>query len=269
MKRLINQRPSTALGWALGLLPVVLLLVLYLVASDARLAINPADKLLPSFASMQEAMTRMAFEPSKRTGEYLLWTDTFSSLKRLGLGMLIAAIVGLVIGVATGAIPYLSATLSPLLTIISLIPCLALLPILFIVMGLGELSKVSLIVIGITPFIAREIQQRAREIPAEQIIKAQTLGANSAQIISRVLLPQLTPKLINAVRMSLGTGWLFLIAAEAIASTNGLGYRIFLVRRYLSMDVIIPYVVWITLLAFVLDWLLRRLSRRLFPWELA
>ena len=211
----------------------------------------------------------MAFEPSKRTGEYRLWTDTFSSLKRLGLGMLIAAMVGLVVGISTGAIPYLSATLSPLLTIISLIPCLALLPILFIVMGLGELSKVSLIVIGITPFIAREIQQRAREIPAEQLIKAQTLGANSAQIISCVLLPQLLPKLINAVRMSLGTGWLFLIAAEAIASTDGLGYRIFLVRRYLSMDVIIPYVAWITLLAFILDWLLRKLKRRLFPWELA
>ena len=269
MKRLINLRPSSGLTWALGLLPVVLLIVVYLMASDARLAINPADKLLPSFSSMQEAMTRMAFEPSKRTGEYLLWADTFSSLKRLGLGMLIAAIAGLVIGIATGAIPYLSATLSPLLTIISLIPCLALLPILFIVMGLGELSKVSLIVIGITPFIAREIQQRAREIPVEQLIKAQTLGANSAQIISRVLLPQLTPKLINAVRMSLGTGWLFLIAAEAIASTDGLGYRIFLVRRYLSMDVIIPYVAWITLLAFILDWLLRRLNRRLFPWELA
>ena len=173
------------------------------------------------------------------------------------------------VGISTGAIPYLSATLSPLLTIISLIPCLALLPILFIVMGLGELSKVSLIVIGITPFIAREIQQRAREIPAEQLIKAQTLGANSAQIISCVLLPQLLPKLINAVRMSLGTGWLFLIAAEAIASTDGLGYRIFLVRRYLSMDVIIPYVAWITLLAFILDWLLRKLKRRLFPWELA
>jgi NitT/TauT family transport system permease protein len=218
---------------------------------------------------MQESMTRMAFEPNKRTGDLLLWTDTWSSLKRLGLGIVIAAITGLVIGIATGAIPYLSATLSPLLTIISLIPCLALLPILFIVMGLGEQSKVALIVIGITPFIAREIQQRASEIPAEQLIKAQTLGANTAQIITGVLLPQLMPKLINAVRLSLGTGWLFLIAAEAIASTDGLGYRIFLVRRYLSMDVIIPYVAWITLLAFLFDWLLRYANRKLYPWETA
>ena len=267
MKRLINLKPSPPAAWLLGMLPLILLVIAYLMASEARLSINPADKLLPSFNSMQEAMTRMAFEPSKRTGEYLLWTDTVSSLKRLGLGVLIAAIAGLLIGIVTGAIPYFRAGLSPLLTIISLIPCLALLPILFIVMGLGEQSKVALIVIGITPFIAREIQQRASEIPTEQLIKAQTLGANSAQIIARVLLPQLMPKLLNAVRMSLGTGWLFLIAAEAIASTDGLGYRIFLVRRYLSMDVIIPYVAWITLLAFIFDWLLRRINQRLYPWE--
>ncbi|MEM7376609.1 MAG: hypothetical protein AAF460_03780, partial [Pseudomonadota bacterium] len=63
--------------------------------------------------------------------------------------------------------------------------------------------------------------------------------------------------------------WLFLIAAEAIASTSGLGYRIFLVRRYLAMDVILPYVAWITLLAFLIDWLLARLNRRLFPWHVA
>ncbi len=65
---------------------------------------------------------------------------------------------------------------------------------------------------------------------------------------------------------TLGSAWLFLIAAEAIASTEGLGYRIFLVRRYLAMDVILPYVIWITLLAYTMDWLLRTARARLFPW---
>jgi NitT/TauT family transport system permease protein len=59
---------------------------------------------------------------------------------------------------------------------------------------------------------------------------------------------------------------IFLISAEAIASTGGLGYRIFLVRRYLAMDVILPYVAWITLLAYALDRILHFLSRRLFRW---
>ena len=143
---------------------------------------------------------------------------------------------------------------------------MAVLPILFIVFGLGELSKVMLIIIGVTPFLIRDLYQRTKELPREQLVKAQTLGANSSQIIFRVLLPQVMPRLIDAVRLSLGTAWLFLIAAEAIAATDGLGYRIFLVRRYMSMDVILPYVMWITFLAFLLDWLLSKSSRKLFPW---
>lgn len=267
MQRMINMTPGRPLNLMLALLPFALLLLLYIVASDARLAENANDKLLPSFAQMGDAVQRMAFEPSKRTGEYLLWADTASSLTRLGLGVLIAAVLGLLIGMLTGALPMIGAGVSPLLTVISLVPPLALLPVLFIVFGLGELSKVVLIAVGITPFIARDIQRRTEEIPAEQLVKAQTLGANTLQILIRVVLPQLLPKLIDAVRLSLGAGWLFLIAAEAIASTDGLGYRIFLVRRYLSMDVILPYVAWITFLAFLLDIVLAWSSRRLFPWN--
>jgi NitT/TauT family transport system permease protein len=209
----------------------------------------------------------MALEPSKRSGEYLFWQDTASSLSRLAMGVLISASIGLILGMVTGALPLFSAWLSPLLTVVSLIPPLALLPILFIVFGLGELSKVVLIAIGITPFIARDIQRRTQEIPAEQLVKAQTLGANTSQIMMRIILPQVMPKLIDAVRLSLGAGWLFLIAAESVAATDGLGYRIFLVRRYMAMDVILPYVAWITLLAFIVDISLAKLNARLFPWH--
>jgi NitT/TauT family transport system permease protein len=250
----------------LGLIPFVLLFVLYMVGSDARLEVNPNDKLLPSMSQIADGIERMAFEPSKRSGEYLFWQDTASSLSRLGLGLLIAASLGLLIGLVTGALPMISASLSPLLTVISLIPPLAILPILFIVFGLGEVSKVVLIAIGITPFIARDIQRRTQEIPMEQLVKAQSLGANTSQIMIRVLLPQILPKLFDAVRLSLGAGWLFLIAAEAVAATDGLGYRIFLVRRYMAMDVILPYVAWITLLAFLIDQFLREINNRLFPW---
>lgn len=147
-----------------------------------------------------------------------------------------------------------------------MIPPMALLPILFIVLGLGELSKVALIVLGVAPFMMRDLALRVSELPKEQIIKAETLGASTWQIVTRVVLPQIAPRLIDAVRLSLGPAWLFLIAAEAIAATEGLGYRIFLVRRYLAMDVILPYVAWITLLAFLFDFALRRIRARAFPW---
>lgn len=267
MKRLINLTPSKPLSVLLGILPFALLLVIYLVASDIRLAENANDKLLPSFAQMGDAIQGLAFEASKRSGEFLFWQDTLNSLYRLALGIFIAAIIGFTIGLLTGAIPTLYSPLAPLLTVISLVPPMALLPILFIVFGLGELSKVALIVIGVAPFIARDMQRCTLEIPQEQLVKAQTLGASTWQILVRVLIPQLLPRLINAVRLSLGAGWLFLIAAEAIASTDGLGYRIFLVRRYMSMDVILPYVAWITLLAFLVDWLLAKTSKVCFPWH--
>lgn len=266
MKRLMNITPDRALKVGLGLLPFLILLLFYLWASHLRLAQNPGDKLMPSFASFGDAIQRMAFTPDQRSGEYLLWNDTLASLQRLGLGIGVSAILGLTFGLLTGAIPLVRAKLSPFFTILSLIPPMAVLPILFIVFGLDELSKVVLIVIGITPFIIRDLQAKTLELPVEQLIKAQTLGASTWLVILRVMLPQILPRLIEALRLSLGPAWLFLIAAEAIAAENGLGYRIFLMRRYLAMDVILPYVVWITLLAFCTDWLLRRLSLRAFPW---
>lgn len=264
--RFINKKPTKPLMVALGALPFALIIILYLYGSHVRLAENPKDKILPSVTQMSDAVERLAFTPSKRTGEYLFWKDTTSSLKRLFFGVLIAALIGLSAGIFIGALPMINATFSPFLTALSMVPPIALLPILFIVFGLGEVSKIVLIVIGITPFIIRDIQKRTQEIPKEQLIKAQTLGANTSQIISRVILPQITPRLIDSIRLALGTAWLFLISAEAIASTEGLGYRIFLVRRYLSMDTIIPYVLWIALLAFLMDLALRLINKKLFPW---
>jgi NitT/TauT family transport system permease protein len=264
--RLMNSKPNRAMRLTLNLLPFIILLIIYTLASDARLLENPSDKLLPAWSSFADAVQRMAFEPSKRTGEYLLWVDSAASLQRLLLGVGISALIGLVVGIVNGILPIMRVTFSPLVTTISLIPPMAILPILFIIFGLGELSKVMLIIIGVCPILIRDLQQRTQSLPVEQLLKAQTLGANSWQIMIRVVLPQILPPLISAVRLTLGSAWLFLIAGEAIAATEGLGYRIFLLRRYLAMDVILPYVFWIAILAFLMDLLLRLLSVRAFPW---
>jgi NitT/TauT family transport system permease protein len=125
---------------------------------------------------------------------------------------------------------------------------------------------VVLIVIGVAPFLIRDQALAVASLPREQMIKAQTLGASTWHVAIRVVLPQIMPRLIESVRLSLGPAFLFLISAEAIASDVGLGYRIFLVRRYLAMDVIIPYVAWITLLSFMIDRALERMAHRAFPW---
>lgn len=266
MRRLVNQHPGRGGALTLGVLPFLLLIFAYIIGSDARLSVNPDDKLLPAPSTMSETIRQYAFEEDRRSGEKLLWLDTWASLKRIGIALALSATIGLGLGLAIGVIPLVRALLAPFMAAIAMIPPLAILPVLFIVLGLGEVAKIALMVIGITPVIVRDIAMRAEELPSEQLIKAQTLGASSWLLVWRVVLPQMWPRLIDAVRLQLGCAWLFLIAAEAIASTEGLGYRIFLVRRYLAMDVILPYVAWITLLAFLMDWLLKSLRSRAFPW---
>ncbi|MEO0680762.1 MAG: ABC transporter permease subunit [Pseudomonadota bacterium] len=264
--RWINRSPGRLLAVLLAALPFALVLLAYAVASDLRRADNPQDKLLPAPAQIVETAQRLATAEDRRSGKIVLWADSRASLLRLAAGLAISAALGLSLGLLLGLLPGARAALAPFVAVLSLIPPLAILPILFIAFGLGETSKIALVVIGVAPFLVRDLAQRAAEIPAEMIVKAQTLGASSWTVATRVALPQLTPRLIGALRLALGPAWLFLIAAEAIASTEGLGYRIFLVRRYFAMDVILVYVVWITLLAFLLDLGLRTLQRRAFPW---
>jgi NitT/TauT family transport system permease protein len=266
MRRLINQHPGPGARLALGVLPFIVLLVIYVIASQLRLAENANDKLLPSLGTIADTLHGYAFEEDRRSGRYLFWSDTWASLKRIGAALAISATLAMLMAIAIGVIPRVRALLSPLLNTVAMIPPLAVLPILFIVLGLEETSKIALIVIGIAPCVARDLALRVAELPREQLIKVQTLGASTWQVVLRVVLPQMWPRLIDSLRLSMGSAWLFLIAAEAIASTEGLGYRIFLVRRYLAMDVILPYVLWITLLAVATDGMLRLLRKRACRW---
>ncbi len=262
----LHAQPPRWLYFVAASLPFILLVSIYFHFSNARHESNPQDKLLPSLSQMAEAVDRYAFTENKRTGEYLFWVDTASSLKRLAIGMALSTVFALFVGINMGLFRGMSMTLAPILIFISMIPPISILPILFIALGIGELGKIALIFIGTFPLMARDIFMSTKKLPAEQVTKALTLGASQLAVVYHIALPQILPRLIDSLRLSLGAAWLFLIASEAIASTDGLGYRIFLVRRYLSMDVIIPYVMWITLLGFFMDLALRLIVRWRFPW---
>lgn len=269
MRRLLNVRPPRPTQLVLGAIPLLALAIFYVAASNAWHAANPGEKILPTLAAMGREIQIMAFERDPQTGQIPLWQDTLASVGRLGLGLVIATTITLVLGLVLGVLPLARAGLGALVSAIAVIPPIAVLPILFITLGLGETAKVALIVLGVTPFMVRDLAGHIAAIPEEQIVKAQTLGASTWQIALRVALPQAMPRLLENLRLSLGPAWVFLISAEAIASDVGLGYRIFLVRRYLAMDIILPYVAWIGLLAVAFDLGLTLLNRRLYPWAQA
>jgi len=263
----IHADPPTLIAWCYRIAPFVAIIVLYHFISSAYLAENPDGKVFPSFAMMGERMWEMAFMRDIRAGSFPLWADTMASLRRLGAGILLAALAGLFLGLNMALFPGMRLIALPFVTSLSIIPALALLPILLIVFGFGDLAKVVLIFLGLTFYIARDIYSTTLEIPKELLVKAQTLGASEVALAYRIVLPLTMPRLIEAVRQSLGPAWLFLIASEGIASTEGLGYRIFLQRRYLDMATIIPYVAWITSLAFLFDRCLAYMSKQMYPWK--
>ena len=262
----INARPGPVFSRVLGLLPLVLLIGGYFTASYIRHVDNPQDKLMPGASQMYESMKEIATVPDKRTEQVLFWTDTKSSLCRLGIGVGVSAVLGYILGMVIGVFPSAKSIFTPILTLCSNINPLAILVIILVFMGIGEGSKIFLIVFGVGIPLVRSIQQAVEKVPNELIVKAQTLGASQSQIVVRVVSPQILPQLIELVRVNLGQVWIFVIAAEAVASTEGLGYRIFLQQRYMNMSLIIPYVLYISAIAYSMDLVLQIIRRKCFPW---
>jgi NitT/TauT family transport system permease protein len=249
----LHARPGMVFGRVLGLLPVAFLLGLYMFASHSRHRVNPDDKLMPSLHQMYNEMKTIITVPDKRSGKILFWADTKASLQRLGLGIGIAAAASYFMGILMGMLPGFRALFAPLVTGLSNINPLAILVIILVALGVGENSKVFLVAFGIGIPMMRTIAGIAERMPGELTVKALTLGASQYQVLYRIVAPQMLPRLIDLIRVSLGAAWIFVIAAEAVAATEGLGYRIYLQQRYMNMALIIPYVIYISLLAYGSD----------------
>lgn len=267
----IHARPAGILKITLSVLPFVLVVSIYLVVSHNRIARNPDEKLTPSVGQMVKAAKSAVMSENKRTHEResILLKDTAASLKRIMTGLVLASYGGLIVGLNTGIFPGLSVIFMPILTFLSIIPPLAVLPILFLTFGADELGKIMLIFLGNFFVISTYLYQNTVKIPKEEITKALTLGASQWKIVYRVIMPQMMPVLIETVKGVIGQAWLFLIAAEAIAATEGLGYRIFLARRFQNMDLIIPYVLWITFMGFLMSFALRKYLEWRYKWYVA
>ena len=253
---------------ALGVLPFILIVALYLWGcwyvrdqeahnTDSATA---SSKLMPTPVQMWDGFKSTAVEPDSR-GDLRLWMDTAASCQRFAIGMAFVAF-GVVIGLYMGTFPIVESLFYRFFVFADKVPPLLLLPILFIVFDVGELSKVALVVIGVLPGVVLDACHRTKEIPHEQFYKAQTLGASESEIAWSVIFPQLLPKMLGTLRLNFKAAWCYVIAGESIAAAVGIGYRIFVLRRYVAMDIIIPYVIWATLIMFLLDYIFQWLETR-------
>jgi NitT/TauT family transport system permease protein len=268
MKKLFsfNLELTKRQTFLLGLIIPVLLCITYTIFSEMAYAENARQKLLPSFAKIGEAFISLTTDSDARIEMPLLWYDTATSMTRLMIGIVASAVSGLALGLAVGLFPLLRALLNPTLTFLANINPMAILAILFMIFGTGNESKVALIMFGFVPIIIATIVLSIEGIPQQQFIKASTLGANQFQTIYTLIIPQLMPRLINIIRSNIGYIWVFIIAAESLAGTDGIGYRIAKFKRKMAMDDILIYVMWVSVIGYAMITACNFSVKRFYPW---
>ncbi len=276
----IHAQPGRTAVQALSWFLFAVGLAAYFWISTARHRENADDRVTPTLVQMGRGFADAILKPAQedevtsdadrqplltKIRHSMLWNDTEATGRRfaISLALLFPAVL---IGLHMGMFPYVGSFFLRFVLFFDKIVALSLLPILFIAFGIDELAKVMLIVIGVAPTIILDAFNLTRGVPREQIVKGFTLGAGDFSVTYRIVFKQIFPRVLNSIRLNLKAIMLFLFAGEMIASSDGLAYRIALLRRHMGMDTIIPYVLWVALLLFLVDLSMRVLNRRLHPW---
>jgi NitT/TauT family transport system permease protein len=276
----IHAQPSRATVWTLSWMLFAAGLASYFWVSRGRHLDNPDDRVMPTLHQMTQGFTDALTKPAEddavapdtgsqsllaKIREGMLWKDTLATGRRflISLALLFPAVI---LGLHMGMFPYVGSFFLRFVLFFDKIVALSLLPILFIAFGIDEMAKIALILIGVAPTIILDAFNLTRSVPKEQIVKGFTLGAGDFAVTYRIVLKQIWPRVLNSIRLNLKAVMIFLFSGEMIASQDGLAYRIALLRRHMGMDTIIPYVLWVALLLFLIDYGMRVLNRKLHPW---
>jgi NitT/TauT family transport system permease protein len=181
-------------------------------------------------------------------------------------GFVIAALLALPLGIAMGAYKPIEAFFEPFVSFSRYLPASAFIPLLILWAGIGEAQKLAVIFIGsffqLTLMIAVTVGNTRRDL----VEAAYTLGASDRNLIRRVLLPGAAPEIAETLRMVLGWAWTYVIVAELIGASSGIGHMITDSQALLATDQIIFGIIVIGVIGLVSDLLFKFANRRLFPW---
>jgi NitT/TauT family transport system permease protein len=181
-------------------------------------------------------------------------------------GFVIAAAIALPLGVAMGAYKPIEAFFEPFVSFARYLPASAFIPLLILWAGIGEAQKLAVIFIGsffqLVLMIAVAVGNARRDL----VEAAYTLGCDDTSIVRRVLIPGAAPEIAEILRMVLGWAWTYVIVAELIGSSSGIGHMITDSQALLATDQIIFGIIVIGLIGLVSDFAFKALNRKLFPW---
>lgn len=184
-------------------------------------------------------------------------------------GFLLAAVIALPLGIAMGAYKPIDAFFEPFVSFARYLPASAFIPLLILWAGIGEMQKLLVIFLGsffqLVIMIATTVGATRRDL----VEAAYTLGAGRQSVVRRVLIPASAPEIAEILRLVLGWAWTYVIVAELIGSSSGIGYMIVNSQALLNTGQIIFGIIVIGLIGLVSDLAFKALNRWLFPWSLA
>ena len=251
------QWRATVIGLGRRLLvPVALLLVWQLVVAMGIYSRGQLPAPLDVLAAVRELYERDR-----------LWPNVGISLQRVAFGFGWGAIVALVFGLAVGASRQFEELVSPTLQAVRAVPSLAWVPLLILWLGIGEEPKITLVAIGAFFPIYTNLVAGIRQIDRKLIEVGRAYGLRGFGLVRGVMLPASLPALFTGLRLGLAQAWLFLVAAELIASSRGLGFLLTDSANTSRVDITVLSIIALALLGKTTDWLLQLIERRLLRWS--
>lgn len=193
-------------------------------------------------------------------------SDVLISVLRVLAAFALASAVAIPLGVAMGAFPAIDALLGPFVSAWRYLPAPSFIPILLMWFGTGEAPKLALLFLGVIFFLITLISDHTKGVRSELIETALTLGADRWVTVFRVILPATLPDIVVAMRQMLAVVWTYLVIAEIVASTTGIGAMMMRARRFLHTDEILAGIIVIGALGLAFDLIFAALHRRLFPY---
>lgn len=244
---------------------ILILIGLYTLLAQRQHAQNPNDKTIPSWSQLGEGVSDV-FEINKRSGERWIVVDSEATAYRFFLGMLVSVLAAFVLGVAMGRFEVAENLLIAPMSLLAKIPPTAALAVFFVMVGTDLEMYVAMIAFGVVPTLGQSIFLSVKDVHEQVIHKAATLGASQGEIIWNIIVRQILPKFIDNVRLQIGPALVYLIAAEMVCASEGFGYRIRIQFKKLDMDVVYPYLIFLALFGFTVDYLLQVAQRKGCPW---
>ncbi|CAN7324892.1 ABC transporter permease [Bosea sp. LjRoot90] len=253
-----HARPASRIGLRLAgfLLPVVLAII-WEILVRAGLA---NGRLMPPPSVVGKTLWQLA-----ASGE--LWTHALATLWRVAAGFGIGAAVGTALGALTGALPLARGLLDPTLQALRAIPSIAWVPLFILWFGIFEASKVALIAVGVFFPVYLGVAAAILSIDRKIVEVGRVFRLGRLAMVRRVLLPAILPDWFTALRGGLGLGFMFVVAAEIMGASEGLGYLLVDGQQLGRPDTIIAAIIAFAVLGKLADGLLLAITRPFLAWQ--